>query len=46
MKGINKIFEERIIENDIFTEEEKENILQDINLYCRIYLLGILDNEL
>lgn len=46
MENINKIFEERIRKNGIFTKEEKENILKNMNLYCRIYLLGMLDNEM
>lgn len=40
-----ELFQERIFESNVFTQEEKNVIMCNINLYKKCYLLGIIDRK-
>lgn len=43
-QSINKIFESRLIESNIFSKEDIGQIERNIILYKKCYYLGLIDN--
>ena len=43
---LDELFEKRVIESNIFSEEEQKEIKENYLLYRKCYFLGILDKEI